>query len=175
MIKVRQFIVIGLLFGYTSSSFAQPVTIDFGSTTRTLPYSEDGITFSASANGLVMIRPASPLNASLSATSGSTGQFIRAQSATLFDFQNLNIKGLFAPWRIETSAGGLYPLPGLGIKDVSGRAGFSGITYFDIIYDGPDVNALLDVDDIQITFVPEPATGMLIAFAMVVLSIRRHR
>jgi hypothetical protein len=92
-----------------------------------------------------------------------------------FNFQSLNIKMLFAPWRIETSAGGLYPLSGLGIKDVTAQAGFSGITYFNIIYDGPDVNSILDVDDINLTFVPEPATGVLIAVAMGLLSMRRHR
>ena len=172
---MRHFILLITMLLAGRSAAAQTFTIDFGTARTNLPYTEDGLTFSESALDFALIRPRFSMNSSLASASSSTGQIIRAESTMPFDLRSITVGGLYEPWRIETSAGGVFALPGLGVQDLSGRTGFSGITFFNIINNGNIINALLEVDDIQGIFVPEPSTWVLITLGLSLLSLRRSR
>ena len=172
--KHFSFLVLVALASCGRTAAAQSSTIDFGSDSADLPYTEDGLTFTESAAGFALIRPLARMNSSLTSASGMMGQIIRAESLTPFDLHGITVEGLFEPWRIETSAGGSFSLSGLGEQDFSGLLGFAGITYFDIINDGNMINALLDIDDVQVTFVPEPSTGILIGLGLGLVTLHRR-
>jgi hypothetical protein len=148
--------------------------IDFGTANADLPYSEDGIIFS-SVSGTAAIR-------------GSQGDFfltmggtltpelrIRGESTTPFNLQDLAIEGLNQAWRVETSAGGIMPIPATGTLDVSSQAGFTNITRFDFVNNGGVLNASLQVDDIRLAFVPEPSAQTLMLFLCWLGGLRLHR
>jgi hypothetical protein len=164
---MRYLMAVASLIWCTNSVAAQTLTIDFG-TRAILPYTEDGVTFSAPPTFAIIA------GGRLLCGSEPGGQALHAQSTTPFDLLGLNILNIYNPWRIETSAGGVYTLSGVGTQNLNGRPGFSGITYFNIINNGNFIPSLT-MDDIQIAYVPEPAAGAFMILGVLAFSARRSR
>jgi hypothetical protein len=145
-------IILGLIAGmialHSRQSGAAVLTIGFGTQDSGLPYSEGGLTFTAiSQDGAIRGAP----DAALTTGGTLTPQIrIRGSANTPFDLLNLQIERVNQNWRIETSAGGIFAVPGTGLSDFTNRPGFSNITSFDLVNDGGVLNALLDVDDITV-------------------------
>ncbi len=153
---------------------AQLTQIDFGSADSDLPYAEDDIIFS-SVTGTAVIRG---FQGDFRLTTGGTltGELrIRAESVKPFDLNGLEVERLNQAWRIETSAGGVYAIPTTGILEITGQQGFSKITRIDFVNDGGVLNASLYVDDIRLTFVPEPATSAMLGLLSAPLLLHRRR
>lgn len=150
---------------------AEAVTIGFGSANADLPYTEDGVTF-RTISGLGIIRGTQDFHLSTGGT--FTGELrIRAEAQIPFELQGLEIERLNQPWRIETSAGGLFEIPAVGILDLGGRPGFANISHFDLVNNGGVVNASLYIDDVRLAFVPEPNFSVLLVAALLLTSLSR--
>jgi hypothetical protein len=151
-------VILGLFAGmiavHPGQCGAAVLTIDFGTENADLPYSEGGLIFTA-VSGTGAIRGAP--DAMLTTGGTLTPEIrIRASANTPFDLLSLQIERLNRNWRIETSAGGVFAIPGTGVLDFGSMGGFCNITSFDLVNDGGVLNASLYVDDITVQIPSEP-------------------
>jgi hypothetical protein len=144
-------------------------TIDFGTAFQSLPYVEHGVTFTNLGTSLAVVGGDGPERA-LAAGTNVDPIRVRASSPVPFDLVSLDFELIFQTIRIESSLGGLVSVTHTpGTVDFTSLTGFQGISYFEIINDPPEANAAFDVDNIVITFVPEPGAAVLAATGGVLL------
>jgi len=161
MINMRSVIlafIAGMVALHPGQCGAAIVTIDFGTENADLPYSERGLIFTAiSGTGAIRGAP----DAMLTTGGTLTPEIrIRASANTPFELLSLRIERLNRNWRIETSAGGAFAIPGTGVLSFGNIGGFSNIISFDLVNDGGVLNASLYVDDIAVQFPSEPRPAL---------------
>jgi hypothetical protein len=165
-----------LLFVSYRAPLARAVTIEFGSAFQSLPYVEDGMTFTNLGTSLAVVG-ANAGDGNLVGGTNVDPIRVRATGDSAFDLVSFDVEQIFRDWRIESSSGGIVNLSGTGTKDFTGVSGFQGISYFEIIHDPGEANGSIRVDNVVFNAVPEPSTIALLASggALLVLWQARHR
>jgi hypothetical protein len=164
----RAWLVLGLCL-LAPHGAARAETIDFGTAFQSLPYSEDGVTFTNLGTSLATV---GGFGAERSLAAGTNDQPIRvrATSPVPFDLVSLDFEQVFQTIRIESSLGGLVSVTfSPGTINFASVTGFQGINYFEIIHDPPQANGGSNVDNIVINFVPEPGALALLAIGGIAL------
>lgn len=160
----RILVLLSLVFVATQAR-AQLLDIDFGAGTPPLPYTEDGVTFGTSPIGYI---------AHGALRAGGLAGTVHAEASDPFNLHAFEVEAVFRSWRIETSAGGVFQIPGVGLHDLTAIPGFRAIRYFNIVTND-DSNPLLNVNRLQISYVPEPATGAMLFLGALAFAGRRRR
>jgi len=173
----RNVVAISVFFGILSlASAAHAVVIEFGSTIQNLPYAEDGLSFTKVLANSPMSVTGFGTDMALIAGTNFTPIHVRATGVTPFNLDTLDVEGLARPWRLESSSGAVFNIPSTGTINLAAQPGWQSINYFDIIHNPAEPNGTITVDNVAVTFVPEPtfagaATGLVLAL----LAWRRRR
>ena len=172
VVTVSAFFGIGAL---APARAAHAVVVDFGSTMQQLPYAEDGLSFTK-------VLPNSPMSVTgfapdmaLIAGTNFTPIHVRAAGVTPFDLDTLDVESLGRAWRLESSSGAVFNVPSTGTINFAAQPGWQNISYFDIIHNPAEANGTIQVDNVAVTFVPEPAIAGAVAGLALSLLARRQR
>ena len=94
---------------------------------------------------------------------------------TPFDLDTLDVESLGRAWRLESSSGAVFNVPSTGTINFAAQPGWQNISYFDIIHNPAEANGTIQVDNVAVTFVPEPAIAGAVAGLALSLLARRQR
>ena len=156
-----------------ASAFAQTVTIDFGTSTTSLPYFEDSFTVTSLSGGGTI----GGFDGDAELVGGTNTVAIRWQvtGSEPFTLESLDVENIFRPWRFEAAGAQTVNITSAGTVDFSGVPGWQGISSFQIIHDPGQANGTATIDNIVAT-VPEPAGVSIGAAGVAALLLRRrHR
>ena len=167
--------VAALMLAVVAPGPSRAEVIDFGTASGSLPYSEDGLTFTK-------VNPASPMSiggfdgdAELGAGTNFTPIHVRATGAGPFDLDTFDVEGLYRAWRLESSSGAVFNIPMTGTFDLRATSGWQGIAWFDIIHNPAEANGTITLDNVAVTFVPEPAAAAALLAGLAAVALRRRR
>jgi hypothetical protein len=148
------------------SAHTRAATVDFGTAFANLPYTENGLTFT----DVTGTSPASiggfGADKALVGGTNFTPIHVRATGVTPFDLLSFDIETISRTWRIESSSGAIFNPTTAGTINFTLMAGWTNLTYFDIVHSPAEPNGSIRVDDVAFNFVPEPSALVLIIGSM---------
>src|SRR5262245_37127808 len=106
------------------------VTVDFGSTPSSLPFAQNGMTFTKVIANSPMSVTGFGTDMALVAGTNTIPIDVRAQLSPpgVFDLVSLDIEGLFRTWTIYASTGFKIPITATGTINFAGLPGWQEIT-----------------------------------------------
>lgn len=157
-----------------ASASGQTVTIDFGTATTSLPYTEDGFTVTSLSGGGIIDGG----DGDGELVGGTNTVPIRWQisAPAPFNLDALDVEDFARTWRIEAPGGQMVDVIADGTIDFTGRPGWQGISSFEIVHDPAQANGFARIDNMIVT-VPEPAAlgGATLSMVALLSRHRRHR
>ncbi len=155
------------------TSPASAATIDFGDGAfQALPYVEDGLTFANLPGTSPAVIGSNGGDGQLVAGTNVTPIKVRVSGAQPFDLISLDVEQMFRNWRIESSAGAITAIPGVGALTLNGTPGWNNLSYFDLIHDPGEANGSIRVDNVVFEAVPEPNSLAIAAVSLLGILIR---
>ncbi len=122
------------------------VTIEFGTSTAHLPYTEDDTLVETLSGGGIVVSNNS--DGYLVSGTNFTPIRWRVSRAEAFDLISLDVERYARTWRIESPTGAVVDVIEEGTIDFSGITGWQHIPYFEIVHDPGEPNGFAEVDNI---------------------------
>jgi hypothetical protein len=162
------------------------IVLNFGTAafSQDLPYSADGFTFASQQGNSRVLGFSFNTDRYLNLVGDSLGSnvTVRLTATTPFDFHSVDIEG-FGPsrdWTFLASSGSTLNIPGgspAGTIDFTSLAGWTNLTFVDVIHDDAAANANLRLDnfDVSVSAVPEPSSIVLVGASLLAAGYQRRR
>lgn len=168
----RSPLTLSALILLSCTSPAPAATIEFGGAFQALPYVEDGLTFANLPGTSPAVIGSNGGDGQLVAGTNVTPIKVRVSGAQPFDLISLDVEQMFRDWRIESSAGAITAIPGVGVLTLNDMPGWNNLSYFDLIHDPGEANGSIRVDNVVFEPVPEPNSLAIAGASLLSILIR---
>lgn len=182
---IVRFAVFVLALTMSNCVLLADIVLDFGTVTfsQDLPYSADGFTFASQQGNSRVLGFSFNTDRYLNLVGDPSGSnvTVRLTGSTPFDFHSVDVEG-FGPsrdWTFVASSGSTLNLPGgspAGTIDFTSLAGWTNLTFVDVIHDDAAANANLRLDNfnVSVSAVPEPSSALLVGASLLAAGYRRR-
>lgn len=145
------------ILSLAGAAHATPVTIEFDGPYDPLPFSEDGLTFTALSG---RVYAGGTTDGYLAGGTNTIPIRVRVTGIANFDLLSLDVENYFRTWTIESSSGAVFDVLSEGTLDFESESGWRNLSYFEIVHDPGEPNGAIRIDNVSVQFVPEPSTAM---------------